>query len=98
MWSISAATAIGCARIHTPGKRSNPRPMNNRSLRPDRPGERRPKRTEVHHLNQSVQFSTATKEQFSAAVDRLYANTAFCQFRGAGWDGIGDYGGLFVPF
>src|ERR1700722_1497871 len=36
---------------------------------PDRPGERRPKRTEVHHLNQSVQFSTATNEQFSAAVD-----------------------------
>ncbi len=57
------------ASIPTSGMRSSPRPKNNRSLRPGRPGERRPKRTEVHYLIQSVQSSTARNESFSAAVD-----------------------------
>src|ERR1700682_5630856 len=41
---------------------------------PDDPERRKPRRIEVRHLAQSVQFSPATNEQFSPGVDRRHGH------------------------
>src|SRR5271165_6413819 len=82
MWSISAATAIGCASTPTSGMRSNRRLTNN--LHHGKPGERRLRHTEAGYLI-SVQFSPATNEQFPSGVDtadQIADPVAICRGQG----------------